>query len=151
MKLFGRVGTLEVPKYRQVAAIPGCLGDKFDLLQERGLADPASAEQPDAVPGPVEDFSNLGRTAVKMVASHPLPDDERYDRGHGVTNRPLEGGFESLDLCAQSVPALGQRLDRLAIGLARICTDGVQIMAEMVDAAADGVFSNDNAGPDLFQ
>ena len=86
-----------------------------------------------------------------MVAPHPLPDDERYDGGRGVTDRPLEGGFESLDLCAQPVPALGQRLDRLAIGLARICTDGVQIMAEMVDAAAHGVFSNDNAGPDLFQ
>src|SRR5210317_1721491 len=88
MELFGLVGTLEVPEYRHVAAIPGCLGNEFDLLQERGLADPASAEQPDAVPGPVEDFSNLGRTAVKMVAPHPLPDDERYDGGRGVTDRP---------------------------------------------------------------
>ena len=66
----GVVGTLKVPEKRKEPVVLRTR-EVLELLQERGLAHPAGAEEPDTVPRSVENLGDLRRTAVELLPSDP--------------------------------------------------------------------------------
>ena len=85
----------------------------FELFEQRGLAEPAGADQPDPVTWTVEDLGDLDLTTIEPAASHPLADDEgdRPDPGHASSRRSTASTSSSpivrrLALCIRLTSAM---------------------------------------------
>jgi hypothetical protein len=73
MRFFRVAGILEVPEQWQVAQLGRFGRDRLRLTVDRGLADPASPQQPRAFSGALEDVQQMGPTPVEPFATNPLP------------------------------------------------------------------------------
>src|SRR5262245_4380188 len=73
-------GALEVPEHGEVRSLRRRRRDVFELLQDRGLADPARAQEPDGVPVPLQDLLQKRRASVELLPPDPLTDHIRSRR-----------------------------------------------------------------------